>query len=188
VIKRLKHPATVIAALALFVALGGGAAWASGLISGSQIKNHTIAENKLTKSAINALRGQRGPAGHTGPRGPSNALSTYAQTVNFGTSSTNLVSLNLPAGSYVVMASMRIYNDFAAQNTGCFLKDSNAGNITFSSITDGTANLYGESLSLLAPLTSTGSTVSVQCSSSSDNTVASYTHLVAIQVDSLSDT
>ena len=47
--KRLTHPATVIAALALFVALGGTAAWASGLIPGSRIKNHTIAEGKLTK-------------------------------------------------------------------------------------------------------------------------------------------
>jgi hypothetical protein len=55
--KPLGHPATVIAALALFVALGGGAAaYASGLISGSQIKNHSIAEKKLTKKAIKALR------------------------------------------------------------------------------------------------------------------------------------
>lgn len=93
--KGLRHPATVIAALALFVALGGGAAWASGLISGSKIKNHSIAEKKLTKKAIRALHGARGargpkgatgakgaagatgpigPAGQTGPAGPSNTI------------------------------------------------------------------------------------------------------------------
>jgi hypothetical protein len=96
--KSLRHPATVIAALALFVALGGGAAWASGLISGSKIKNHSIAEKKLTKKAIRALHGARGargargatgakgatgatgatgpmgPAGQTGPAGPSNTI------------------------------------------------------------------------------------------------------------------
>ena len=33
--KHLRHPATIIASLALFVAFGGGAAWAGGLISGS---------------------------------------------------------------------------------------------------------------------------------------------------------
>jgi hypothetical protein len=67
----LRHPATIIAAVALFVGLGGGAAaYASGLISGSQIKNHSIAEKKLTKSAIKALRGQRGPKGATGAQGP----------------------------------------------------------------------------------------------------------------------
>ena len=67
--KHLKHPATVIAALALFVALGGGAAWASGLISGSKIKNHSIAEKKLTSKAVKALRGHRGPKGATGAAG-----------------------------------------------------------------------------------------------------------------------
>ena len=57
--KRLAHPATIIAALALFVAFGGGAAaYASGLISGSQIKNHSISEKKLTKKAIKALGAQ----------------------------------------------------------------------------------------------------------------------------------
>ena len=59
--KLLSHPATIIAALALFVAFGGGAAaYASGLISGSQIKNHSISEKKLTKQAIKALV-QQGP-------------------------------------------------------------------------------------------------------------------------------
>ena len=79
--KRLTHPATVIAALALFVALGGTAAWASGLISGKQIRNHSIAEKKLTKQAVKALRGKRGPrgatgaTGATGPQGPAGGAS-----------------------------------------------------------------------------------------------------------------
>jgi hypothetical protein len=79
-VKGLKHPATVIAALALFVALGGGAALASGLISGSQIKNHSIAAKKLTKKAIASLHGQRGPRGATGATGaPGAAGATGAQ-------------------------------------------------------------------------------------------------------------
>ena len=67
--KHLRHPATVIAALALFVALGGGAAWAGGLIPGSRIKNHSISSRKLTKRAITSLRGMRGPTGLQGPQG-----------------------------------------------------------------------------------------------------------------------
>jgi hypothetical protein len=78
--KGLKHPATVIAVVALFVALAGGAAaYASGLISGSQIKNHSIAAKKLTKAAIKSLRGQRGPtgaAGATGAAGPAGTNGT----------------------------------------------------------------------------------------------------------------
>jgi hypothetical protein len=71
-VKHFKHPATIIAALALFVALGGGA-WAGALISGSKIKNHSIPARKLTKSAIRSLRGKRGPAGLRGPKGDTGA-------------------------------------------------------------------------------------------------------------------
>jgi hypothetical protein len=86
--KRLKHPATIIAAIALFVALGGGA-YASGLINGSQIKNHSIAKKKLTKKAIKQLKGNRGPAGPpgaagapgaTGPQGPGGKIVTFDAT------------------------------------------------------------------------------------------------------------
>jgi len=66
--KGLKHPATAFAVLALFVALAG-TAYASGLISGSQIKNHSIPAKKLTASAIKSLHGQRGPTGPPGPKG-----------------------------------------------------------------------------------------------------------------------
>jgi hypothetical protein len=71
--RNLKHPATVVAAIALFVALGGGAAYASGLISGSRIKNHSIPAKKLTASAVKALRGTRGPAGRRGAAGATGA-------------------------------------------------------------------------------------------------------------------
>jgi hypothetical protein len=72
----LKHPATIIALLALFVALGGGAALASGMVSGRQIANHSIPQWKLTRRAIRNLRvGARGPAG---PRGPAGASATNA--------------------------------------------------------------------------------------------------------------
>ncbi len=57
-----KASGDVIATVALFVAIGGEtAAYASELINGSQIKNHSIAAKKLTNSAIKSLRGQRGP-------------------------------------------------------------------------------------------------------------------------------
>jgi hypothetical protein len=55
-VNQLKHPATIIAAVALFLALGGGAwAGATGLISGSKIKNNSIGVKKLTKAAVKSL-------------------------------------------------------------------------------------------------------------------------------------
>jgi hypothetical protein len=106
-VKRLTHPATIIAALALFVALAGGA-YASGLINGSQIKNHTISAKKLTKSAVKSLRGKRGPAGPAGtpgakgatgaPGAPGSALA-YAHVFSGGgvdaTNSKNIASGNV---------------------------------------------------------------------------------------------
>ena len=67
--KNWKSPTTIIALLALFVALGGGAALASGMISGKSIKNHSIPLKKLQKRAINQLRGHRGPPGAPGADG-----------------------------------------------------------------------------------------------------------------------
>jgi hypothetical protein len=83
-VKHLKHPATIIAAVALFIALGGGAvAYAAGVITGSQIKNHSIASKKLTKKAIKQLKGNVGPAGAPGaagapgPQGPGGKIINY---------------------------------------------------------------------------------------------------------------
>jgi hypothetical protein len=66
---RAPSPALVISLIALFVALGGAAAAASGLISGNQIVNHSIAAKKLTAAAVKTLHGHRGPAGPQGVQG-----------------------------------------------------------------------------------------------------------------------
>jgi hypothetical protein len=60
---RAPSPALVISLIALFVALGGTTAYASGLISGRQIVNHSIPAKKLTAAAVSALQGPRGPVG-----------------------------------------------------------------------------------------------------------------------------
>ena len=58
-----------IALLALFLALGGTSYAAATLISGSQIKPHTIAKNRLTNKAIKQLKGNRGARGPAGAPG-----------------------------------------------------------------------------------------------------------------------
>lgn len=197
-----KHPATIIASLALFVALGGGVAVASGLISGKKIVNHSIPEKKLTAKAIKALRGQRGPAGPQGTKGatgatgaigpqglqgligPSNAYSAYTiNEVPFTTTPTAVQSLTLASGSYVVMARASL---FASSPLGavCTLTDSKAGIIDEADLNMGSAVLVP--LSLLAPLATSGSTISMTCSSASTSPVAGDPHLVAIKVGSVS--
>lgn len=69
-------PAVVLAAAALFVALGGTSVAAATLIDGHHIRPHSIPKNRLTAGAISSLRGEvgpQGPTGATGPRGASGA-------------------------------------------------------------------------------------------------------------------
>jgi len=77
---RAPSPALVISLIALFVALGGTTAYASGLISGRQIVNHSIPANKLTVAAVNALKGQRGPSGPGAIEVSSSAFDPRANT------------------------------------------------------------------------------------------------------------
>jgi hypothetical protein len=104
-VKHLKHPATIIAAIALFVALGSGA-YASGLINGSQIKDHSIATKKLTKKAVSSLRGQRGPRGATGATGATGAQGSQgiqgAQGIQGVQGPPGPFPASLPAGKTVV--------------------------------------------------------------------------------------
>lgn len=78
--KGLRHPATILACVALFAALGGGVAAASGLITGKSIRNHSIPEGKLTRKAIKNLRGHKGPAGPQGPQGSAGATGAQGST------------------------------------------------------------------------------------------------------------
>ena len=82
-VRRGRRPSAglVIGLLALFIALGGSALAATGMLSGTQIKKGSIPLNRLSGAARKALekpgpRGARGPAGHrgaTGERGPEGA-------------------------------------------------------------------------------------------------------------------
>jgi len=92
-----RHPATVIASLALFVPLGGGTALASGLgglISGKRIVDRSIAERKLSWGAIRALGSHAYVAAAPGAT-PATPLPVKGWVA--------LKTLTLPAGSYVVI-------------------------------------------------------------------------------------
>ena len=65
--KRLPSPAMAVALVALGVALGGtGVAATSGLITGADIKDHSVGVEDLSYGAIKELRGRRGPPGPAG--------------------------------------------------------------------------------------------------------------------------
>ncbi len=128
------RPATVIAVVALFIAIGGTATAASGLINGKQIKpgtvtakqikNKTITKGKLAPSTVRSLTGQRGPTGPggapgaTGPTGANGVVDPSVVEVN----EFNLpydefkvpLSLDLPAGRYLLSAKTNVVNQYAS--------------------------------------------------------------------------
>ena len=148
-LKEIKRPrlATIVAGLALMIALGGTAT-AAGLINGKKIKNNTITgkklknktitKNKLAPKTIKALKGKQGPQGPQGIQGPKgdqgdpgeNGIVTPTYT-EFG--STNLPantelaigSVNVPAGKYMVTATANVFSNGTAI-MGCGIS-ANAG-------------------------------------------------------------
>lgn len=72
----LRSLASGAIAAAIVFALSVGGATAASLITGKQIRNHTVGVIDLKKTAVQSLRGQRGlrgamgPAGPAGPQGP----------------------------------------------------------------------------------------------------------------------
>ena len=208
--KALKHPATIIAVAALFVALGGGGAYASGLISGSQIKNHSIAAKKLTANALKQLKGNRGPAGPAGqqgiqgvpgakgdpgPIGPSNVYSATTSGVPYDNNGETIVSLDLAAGSYLVSGNTSIINYSNNEDTGCYLDDSNGdtldGQYASTDYAASTPEGGQEGVHVTGPLTSsTAVTVTLDCitDDTTGNTSTAYAHLTAIKVGSATGT
>ena len=162
--KHARHPATIIAAVALFMALGGGAyAAAQTLISGSKIKNHTIAEKKLTNSAIAALKGQKGDPGQPGPSNGYSVLNS--NFVNLDSNGETIATLAVPAGSYIVFANTTVTNTTVSENTGCYLTAPDSSNIDTGYISTSTTGGYPTqtSVGLTGPLTTTGGNITVVC-------------------------
>jgi hypothetical protein len=115
-------PAVFISLLALFFALGGGVAVASGLISGKQISNHSIPENKLTGKAIKALRGSRGPAGPQGSKGdpgPTGPQGAQGPRGPQGPGATSINQGNLPEDSVPTLHLLNIGGNFVDSYYWC---------------------------------------------------------------------
>lgn len=145
--RHLRHPATVIAIVALFAALSGGAI-AGTMISGSQIKNHSIPAKKLTPGAVRHLRGHRGPAGPSGPtgaQGPAGpaGVSTITTVSNstpicaFGnTCDVASVTATCPSGYYVVGGSAHV--DVIETSISTF-----AGTVTYGAAANNSSSFSG---------------------------------------------
>lgn len=80
--------------------------------SSKQVKNGSLQAVDLSKKARTTLKGARGPAGPVGPQGPVGPSNAYADSFTTqvplpGGTGATLLSVNVPAGSYVVSARLQ---------------------------------------------------------------------------------
>jgi hypothetical protein len=123
--KGLKHPATAIAVLALFVALGGTTYAATSLprnsVGTKQLKRGAVTPPKVAQKTIALFKGQTGPPGpkgdpgakgNPGPIGPSHGYSTgftdsNPVTLTSAGENHTLMTLSVPSGKYIVIARLQ---------------------------------------------------------------------------------
>jgi hypothetical protein len=141
-------------------------------------------------------RGATGPAGATGPRGPSNAYATsQSASLTLSGSAGEILSLTVPAGDYVLDASVKIANEDATgeatEEATCVLKgvpspppeaSATVPYVSGSTPASETVPLDG-AVSLSAPATLELSCM--QLTAGPGPTVASQARIEAVQVASL---
>ena len=132
--------------------------------------------------------------GPQGPRGPSAGftVSTDGVVLTNGTTDTSVVSLTLPAGSYIVQAKLVPFISSGVDSMHCDLMDGatvlDQDFATLSAITDSFGSTFGDTtVGLLAPLTTSGGTISVGCEDNQSGVMTMFRNdLQAIQVGGLS--
>jgi hypothetical protein len=146
-LNQMKRPriATILAALALCIALGGTATAASGLINGKkikrgtitgkQIKNKTLNKAKFSPATVAALKGPQGPRGdkgQTGPKGDPGApgpevVTSYSidDSVTNVTEKTQVTAFNaMPSSKYLVIAKAIMFANTGGNMSRCSIETS----------------------------------------------------------------
>jgi len=89
------------------------------------------------------VQGPQGPAGAQGPAGPSDAytVNSFVANATLSTSPTAVASLSLDPGSYVFMASARLFSQGTGTNAQCYVQPAGGGlNSNFVNVNLGTTN------------------------------------------------
>ncbi|MBN8867110.1 MAG: hypothetical protein J0H98_06120 [Solirubrobacterales bacterium] len=196
-LKQIKRPrlATVLAGLALMIALGGTATAASGLINGKKIKNNsipgkklknkTITKAKIAPATIKSLRGQTGQTGPQGPKGDQGAPGANGvvspEFEDFGSvnipdgGELGLGTVNVPAGKYMITATVRGFA-LGSGRMECFVSsNSGGGSSETSSWTSNGANQRNALPITYVTTTDTVTSISLGCGMEDTNGAASGT-------------
>ena len=122
-------PALVIAVIALFVAIGGGYAIGAGFIGTGDLKNQAVTNKKIKKKTIKANRvkpdtltgGQINEASLNGAGTAQSVRQDTAAQVPAASGTTTVLTLQVPAGSYVLNSKAVLAKGGTQDQVQCFL-------------------------------------------------------------------
>jgi hypothetical protein len=202
----------VVATFCLVLLLGGGTAYAASQmlpknsVGPKQLKKHAVTPSKLSKAAEQSLAGPTGARGPSGPQGiqgipglkgdpgPSNAYSVYheggIEVTSFSENPATYLTLkNLPAGSYLMLATLQGENLTEHDYLTCELTAENENNSQL--VTIGDLPGYSEEANMAIQLThafpATGE-AKLKCGTEgTTHTVVRTLQITAIKVASLRD-
>jgi hypothetical protein len=168
-------PALIVAAIALFVAIGGGA-WAA--TGSTKSARYARATNPKASIASRGPRGRRGPRGFSGPRGSTGAQGPAGPSDGFvinvpqqqgltAGSDTRIAQLSLNVGgSYIVTAATELAGNASGSLNlaSCtLLQNANPVAVGSADLPPGVA-AFDEEMTLTAAVdTSNGTNVSLSC-------------------------
>lgn len=190
--------ANVMATIAVFVALGGGAYAAFRLPANSvgsrQLKNSAVTPKKVARATIKLFKGQKGAPGPQGDRGPQGAQGVQGlqgiqgpigpSNVYFTSSTSVGAELTLPAGDYWIEGQCDFSNSNGTAQPGLeILTSSHAGGIGSASATIPATGTTVASHDATAHFASQG-TLDNGCTSNAGTGVSSNT-LTAIRLASV---
>lgn len=159
-------------------------------------KGQTGPQGPVGPAGPQGPQGPQGLVGPQGPRGPSAGFtaSTDDVVLTNGTADTSVVSLTLPAGSYIVQAKLVPFISSGVDSMHCDLLGTDGATVldqdyaTLNAITDSFGSTFGDTtIGLLASLTTSGGTISVGCEDNQSGVMTMFRNdLQAIQVGGLS--
>jgi hypothetical protein len=192
---------TLIALFALFAALGGSA-YAANKINGKNIKKNTVTSKALkdgtiktkdmSSKAINSLKGQKGDQGAQGPQGPQGApgvngvIDPISLSENTGINLTDgntlaVATANVSAGTqYVVNAKIQAFGGVGVTQLDCSL--SRGGTEIDRAQWNPPANNTRTTMAFQGVTGTTGTTITIGCTSSDGTSSASFRRITAIPV------
>ena len=118
--------ANVVSSVALFIALGGTSYAVIKLprnsVGSREVRNRSLKAVDLANGVVRkSVRGPRGPAGPAGLRGPSDVVTAHRANVTLPAgagAAADVVTLNVPAGSWWFLGSASIVNNAPGTTTG----------------------------------------------------------------------